>query len=98
VTSTGGKFFRERPLDFAGGDAGRELPFDFGGHAGGAGIFPVGVPARLHFQIHAGQHGVAGTRGVGGQNQPRLCVGGMRGDGREANPARQNGSNASHMD
>ncbi|MGA2787707.1 MAG: hypothetical protein ABSF60_09275 [Verrucomicrobiota bacterium] len=57
------------------------------------------MPARLHFQVHAGPNRVPGFRGVGGQNQPHLGVGGVGGEGCKAKQqAGQNGSNASHTD
>jgi hypothetical protein len=85
-------------LDIVGSDAGRQLPLDFGGHAGSAGIFPVRMPARLHFQIHSGQNRVAGARGVSGQKQPRLRMRSLRGQSRKTKAGCKNDSDASHID
>ena len=71
----GRQFFRERPLDFAGGDAGGRCHSilvasrrrrDFSSRC--ASPAPFSDPRR--------PDGVAGAGGVGGQNQPHLGVGG----------------------
>ena len=64
-------------MDFSGGYARRELPDDFGGVTSGAGIFPIGVPTRFHFQMNTHEDGVAGARGVIRQLQLHLRVGGL---------------------
>jgi hypothetical protein len=56
------------------------------------------VPARFHLQIHAGPNRVAGFGGVGGQNQFRLRMRGVRGQSRETKADGKKDSDASHMD
>ena len=49
-----------RPGDLAGGEALRQLPGDLGRQSGVAGIAPIDMPARPHFQMQRDPYGLAG--------------------------------------
>lgn len=86
--AVGDNFFGGGPLDFPSGDAGRQQPLDFCGLPGVLRVGRVGVPAVAHLQVDAGEDGIAGARGVGGEEE--LCVR-VRGVGVEAECDQEDG-------
>ena len=86
----GRQFFRERPLDFAGGDARRAVAIRFWWPCRRRRDFSSTCASPAPSSNPRRPDRVAGPGGVGGQNQPHLGVGGVRSEGRETKymPAR----------
>src|SRR6185503_9510390 len=71
-------FFRQRPLNRAGGHTSWKRPVDLRWRAGVATILPIGVPALVHPQMHSGPNGFAGLGRLVRQDETRGGVRGLR--------------------